>query len=116
MLASSLSADFHAGDRPDRSTLTVDGGLTNVKASIHQRLTYSYMDAWPEYGRRRVPRPALEDVAERPRARMRAGIDLPTHSLSFPSRLIEANKKARAARKRSRREKTAALGGDRSKL
>ena len=54
------------------STVTVDGGLSNVKASIAGVVRYAYDEAWPEYGVREVPRPA-KDLLEAGQREMAAG-------------------------------------------
>ena len=52
--------------------MTVDGGLSNVKASIAGAVRYAYDEAWPEYGLREVPRPA-KDLLEAGQHEMAAG-------------------------------------------
>ena len=88
------------------STVTVDGGLTNVKASIHDAVTHSYNEAWPVYGRRAVPRPPRK-VLMRGVQMMADGTELPFGSMSFPRRRLE---EVKARRRQRQREKEADAG------
>ena len=72
------------------STITVDGGSSNVKASMTSVLKFAYDEAWPQYGRNAVPQPSKEALLKEEGELREGKLGVPTGRMSFPTRMLDA--------------------------